>query len=304
MKTLRQFEVVAEVARQKSISKAADALNVSQPTISKFLQTLEFELGLELFDRTVVPLQLTAAGDRYLAAANKILDINRRLDKELCDIKNRHDNALRIGISPSRAPYILPDLIETYRVLRPAGRIVVQEGNMQHLNELLIRGEVDLIVSLLTDETRCFSYELLFTETVLLAAPQSMAHLTVSEILKKQPMVTIGKGLELWKVTNKVLEYLGGAEPAIECLSIESALSLVKRGLGAMLVPSYIANYSNNMSNSLFFQWLPDGCMQQFHGDLHREVGVFYRNSAFLTEAERSFIEACKRMKHAYQTSF
>jgi len=83
LRKLRQYEFVIEIARCGSVSKAAKYLNLSQPTLSKYLATLEEEIGHELFDRTTMPLKLTEAGRKYLAAANRILKIYNRLKDEL-----------------------------------------------------------------------------------------------------------------------------------------------------------------------------------------------------------------------------
>jgi len=303
MKTLRQFEVVAEIARQQSVSKAAEVLSISQPTVSRFLHNLEMDLGLELFDRTVMPLRLTLAGERYLQAANKILDANRQLEKELRDIRNTN-NVLRIGISPSRAPYIMPAILAEYRAQFPDTRIIVQERTVRQLNEGLLRGEFDLIINLLTDETRSFAYETLFTEGVLLVAPYGMAELSAEEILKNQQMITIGKGQKMWEVTEKVLTFFGGQEPMIECQSIEAALALVRRGMGAMLVPSYIAESGRGEDGVIVYKKLPPKCVKQFESDLHREVCVFYRDPAFLTQAERGFIAASRKINQSFHSAF
>lgn len=299
MRNLRQFEVIAEIARQGSISKAAEALRVSQPTISKFLLNVEAELGLELFDRTVIPIRLTPAGTRYLSAANKILDVHRQMEKELDDIRNSRDRVLKIGLSPSRAPYILPDLLAEYRAVHPEGKVVIRERSMRQLNDELHRGDLDLILSLLTDETRSFQHEALSVETVLIAIPNTMADMDPLHILRTQNIITIGSGLRLWKLTGKILEFVGGGEAAVECQSIESALALVKKGLGAMLVPSYIAEAPSTAA-SLAFLPLPDSCQSRFAGELKREFCVFYRSNSFLSEAERCFIDVCKQARPSF----
>lgn len=296
MNNLRQFEIVAEIARQGSISKAADVLGVSQPTVSKFLLNLEGALGLELFDRSVIPLRLTQAGQRYLAAAQRILDLHRQMEKELDDIRSKRDRILRIGVSPSRAPYILPELLARYRAIHPEGKVVVREGSMGQLSDELHRGNLDLILSLLTDETRVFHHEFLAEETVVLAAPKTMAGQSAQQILQKESMITIGSGLRLWSLTNKILDHVGGRKISLECQSIESALALVKKGLGAMLIPSYIAE--SPAAKELLFLPLPEDCRKRFAGELQRELCVFYRSCSFLTEAELCFIQICKQLRH------
>ena len=295
MRNLRQFEIAIEIEKYGSISKAADALHIAQPTLSKLLQKTERELGLELFDRTTVPIKLTPAGEKYIAAGRKIIDADHQLQKELDEIRTNRSGVVKIGISPSRAPYIMPDIIQKFKSINPEGKVIIKERTTSQLNAELLRGDLDLIISLLSDGTRGFAQEDLFNESILLAVPQPMVELDALDILCSQPIINIGKGQRMWKVMNSILDYAGGAEPVIECQSIESALALVKKGFGAMIVPSYIVEYGNDNQNEVvFFKELPNEVGKQIGSELERKVCIFYRKEQFLTSAEKDFIEACK----------
>jgi len=295
LRNLRQFEIAIEIEKYGSISKAADALRIAQPTLSKLLQKTERELGLELFDRTTVPIKLTPAGEKYIAAGRKIIDADHQLQKELDEIRTNRSGVVKIGISPSRAPYIMPDIIQKFKSINPEGKVVIKEKTTSQLNAELLRGDLDLIISLLSDGTRGFAQEDLFNESILLAVPQPMVELDALDILRSQPIINIGKGQRMWKVMNSILDYVGGAEPVIECQSIESALALVKKGFGAMIVPSYIVEYGNDNQNEVvFFKELPNEVGKQIGAELERKVCIFYRKEQFLTSAEKAFIEACK----------
>ena len=293
MKTIRQYEIVIEIARQGSVSKAAECLQVSQPTISKLLQKLEAELQTELFDRSCLPLKLTPAGRSFVEAGQKILNVQHQLEKRLDKLKHNAAADVRLGISPSRSPYILPELLRRYREQCPEGRITVREGNMAQLNAELLRGELDIIISLLNDSTKSFHCVPLFRETTLLAVPESMAQLTADEILHTQPFISIGSGLKMWKSLKVIMDSIERPSPEIECTSIESALSLVRSGFGAMLAPSYLAPAHSREGNVRFIP-LPEEYYQNFSNELERSVCLFYRNDAFLSEAEEKFIGACK----------
>ena len=293
MKNFRQFEIVIEIAHQGSISKAAEALHVSQPTLSKLLQKLENELQTELFDRSCLPMKLTPAGKSYMEAGQKILNVQHQLEKRLDRLKDNSANDIRIGISPSRAPYILPELITVYKARFNEGKITVTENNTNKLNSALLRGDLDIIISLLNDSTRSFHCVPLFTETTLLAVPKSMWQLNAEEILRTQPFINIGNGLKMWKTLRVIMESVDRPEPDIECTSIESALSLAKRGFGAMIVPSYLANNSNASSDIKFIR-LPEKLYSDFANELERKVCLFYRKDEFLSDAEENFISACK----------
>lgn len=295
MRNLRQYEVIIEITRWGSISKAADALHIAQPTLSKLLHKVEAELGLELFDRTTIPIKLTPAGEKYIAAGRKIIDADHQLQKELDEIRNKKSSVVKIGISPSRAPYILPDIIKEFKSVYPGGKVIVKERTTTQLNAELLRGDLDLIISLLSDGTRDFAQEDLFIETILLAVPKSMAELDSVAILRSQPIISIGKGQRMWKMMNSVLDNVGGLEPTIECQSIESALALVKKGIGSMIVPSYIAEYSHpGQNDGVFFKELPNEVRSHLGAELERKVCIFYRKEQFLANAEKTFIEACK----------
>lgn len=296
MQNLRQYEIVIEIAREGSISKAAEALHVSQPTISKLLQKLENELQTELFDRSCLPLKLTSAGKSYVEAGQKILNLQHQLVKRLDRLKDNSANDIRIGISPSRAPYIMPKLLADYRLECPDGKVTVRELNTVQLNASLQRGDLDIIISLLNDSTRAFRNVPLFEETTLLAVPLSMKHLSAEEILYTQPFISIGSGLKMWKSLKIIMDSLNRPAPEIECTSIESALALVKNGFGAMLVPSYLADHNDVHRDKVKFLPLPEQYYRDFSNELERKVCLFYRNDAFLSDAEEKFIAVCKNI--------
>lgn len=293
MKNFRQFEIVIEIARQGSVSKAADALHVSQPTISKLLQKLENELQTELFDRTTLPLALTPAGKSYVETGQKILNLQHQLEKRLDRLKDNSTNDIRIGISPSRAPYILPELLHCFREKCPEGKIVVKEGNTSQLNALLMRGELDIIISLLNDSTKSFRCVPLFKETTLLAVPGSQELTDADEILRTQPFISIGGGLKMAKSLRLLMDSIDRPSPEIECTSIESALSLVQKGFGAMIAPSYLVKGHVEDKNLKFIP-LPEDVYKKFPNELERRVCLFYRSDAFLSRAEELFISVCK----------
>lgn len=295
-RTLRQFEFVMEIAKWKSISKAADSLHLAQPTLSKYLQKLEGELGVELFDRTTIPIKLTNAGEKYVLAGRKVIDAEHQFQKELDDLKSNKNGIVKVGISPSRAPYILPSIVREYKKVIPDGKIIIKERNTAQLNAELQRGDLDLIISLRSDGTRGFAHEYLFSESTLLAVPEEMASLEAVNILREQPIISIGSGLRLWRVLNSILDDVGGNSPQIECQSIESALSLVKEGFGAMIVPSYIVKYGTTAQHKgVIFKKLPATCYHRLSAELERDVCLFYRKEQFLTGVERTFIDACIR---------
>lgn len=297
MSYLKKYEYVIAVSDYGGISQAAEKLNISQPTFSKYLKKIEGELGMELFDRSTLPIRLTKAGECFVNVGKRFIDLDRQLSKQLEEIKSNSSSVIRIGISPSRSPYIMPDIIALYKERNPSGRVVIEERTTAELNKRLMLGELDLIINLLDKETECFERVDLFDESILLAVHRANCpqNASAEEILMSSTIVNVGKGQAMWQILNDIVEDMGICQPEIECQSIESALSLVKRGIGAMIVPSYIAKGNDNRQNE-------DVCFLPLIGDKNsinsstyeRKVCLFYRKEQFLTQSEKDFIECVK----------
>ena len=286
MSYLKKYEYLIAVKDNGGISGAAEKLGISQPTFSKYVKKIESELGIELIDRSTLPIRLTEAGECFVNAGKKLIDLDRQLEKQLSELKNRENSLVRVGISPSRSQYTMPGAIELYRRRNPDGRIVIEERTTAELCRRLREGELDLIVSILDKDTEMFERVDLFDESILLAAPADICEegADASELLKSASLISVGKGQVMWQTLNKMLEEQDGARPGIECQSIESALCLVKRGLGVTLVPSYIARASDERIRFLSVSGAAGAVGE-------RRVCVFYRKEQFLTRAERDFID-------------
>jgi DNA-binding transcriptional LysR family regulator len=290
MSHLKDYEYVIEISKKGGISQAADSLGMSQPTLSKYIKKLEGELGVELFDRSTVPLRLTEAGERFVAAGLRVIDMERQLQKQLEDIKLNKSSTVNVGISPSRAPYLIPAIIELFRRRLPSARVVIKERTTSELSSLLREGELDLVISLLDAESMNFERIDLFCEDVLIAMPasQDTDGASALDILKSSTLIQVGKGLNLYRTMHEITDALDIPSPQIECQSIESALALVKRGIGITLVPSYVAKYGTREQNQAL-RFLP--LTDLGSGDINkRQVCLFYRKEQFLTETEKEFI--------------
>ena len=296
MSYLKKYEYVIEIAKSGGISQAAEQLGMSQPTLSKYLKKLEGELGVELFDRSTIPLRLTPAGERFVESGRKLIDTENQLNKQLEEIKSNKNSVITVGISPSRSPYLLPKVIKEFVKREPDSRIIVKEGSTSSLASMLNDGQLDLVISLLDDDTDSFERIELFEEDILLAAPVgSCTGLSALEILRSCELIQIGKGLSLWQTMSKITEALNIDSPKIECQSIESALALVKCGIGATIVPSYVERHTSTEDTGIRFLPLDRACANDVLCSHKRSVCLFYRKEQFLTSAEKKFIACVKQ---------
>lgn len=279
----KPFKYILEIARYQSISLAAEKLKIQQPALSKYLKKVENELGVELFDRSSNPITLTAAGECYLNTASNIIDADNQLQKQIAEIQSRCSN-IRVGISPSRAPYLLPIILKKFSQKEEKVKITVVEGTTSELNDGLAHGDLDLIISLNDSDTKNFKGVKLFDESVLIAVPKGIKAESVNEIFNILNIISSGKGQQL----TDLLDVMPDHTSTIECQNLITALSMVQAGIGATLVPSYMADYGEQYG--IEFRDIPL-CLSN---ETKREVCIFYRKEQFLSTSEKRFIECAK----------
>ncbi len=294
MSRFKDFFYTLAIAETGGFSAAAEKLGISQPTLSKYIKKLEADLGIPLFDRSTLPLRLTEAGELYIEVGRQMLYLEHRLEKRLTEIKESKETVIRIGISPSRSPYLLPRVIAAYKKENPNSRIVIEEKTTAELRDGLAAGTLDMIVSIADETTEIFSAEELFSEKMLLAVPASLDNgLSATEILQRLPLISVGKGQAVWQMMRKIAKEMDIREADIECQSIESAIALIEQSLGIMAVPSYIAEFdAEKRHHGLAFRELPAPWADTYS----RKICLFYRKDQILTKAEKSFIACLKKI--------
>lgn len=140
----RDLTYVLAIARHQNITRAAEALFITQPTLSKFLSSLEDELGLKLFQRAGGRYVLTYAGERYVEKAEAILRIKSQLDAELADIVKRDVGVLNVAFPTMRCTYMLPAVLPAFEAKYPNITVKIHEGNSSRLEELLLNRDVEI----------------------------------------------------------------------------------------------------------------------------------------------------------------
>lgn len=141
--SLRQLEILKAVAETGSMAKAGRRLFMTGPGVTQQIQQLEKTLGMPVFDRLGRKLQLTAAGERALAAAN---DVHSRLGvmaKEMDALRKRDDGTLHLGILAT-ATHILPPLLAEFRRRAPGLAVHMAVSSREELARRVLDGDVDL----------------------------------------------------------------------------------------------------------------------------------------------------------------
>lgn len=171
---------VYEVYKERSFTKAAQNLYISQPSLSARIKKIEEIIGEPLFDRSTTPLQLTEVGKVYIEAAEEITQIEQRVENYINDLAGLKTGNLAVGASTLFAAYVVPSLITQFNQKFPDVHIQLIEGNTAELEEMLGSNALDFDIDNYHYDSILYNKELYCEENILLAVPK---HFAVNEEL-------------------------------------------------------------------------------------------------------------------------
>ena len=145
IKALRYF---TELVRQQNFTRAAEALFVTQPTISKMIRSMEEELGQPLLNREGHSFTLTDSGQVLFARGQLILAQMQQLEAELADLQSLQHGRLALGIPPM-VGHVYADLIRAYRSRYPKVELSIVEYGGRRIEQAVLEGELDLAITML-----------------------------------------------------------------------------------------------------------------------------------------------------------
>lgn len=301
----RNYEYFLAIAECGSLTKAAEKLYISQPSLSQYLKRLESSLGVQLFDHTTSPLRLTYTGQRYYQYAKQVKQLNENVQRELQDIQNQTSGRLRLGVAFWRGACLLPDVFPAFHQAYPNIHLELTEGRASQLELALMNDQLDLAVLNLPrmlpyDKLTC---EILCEERILLAAPtqhplvqQALQEgktlgghpLIGLDILKELPLISTKPGQNL---THEVTYALGKhqIQPDIllETGNLTTAINLTSRGMGCTFVPEEGAKVCQKPGTVTYFS--------VDSPNLVWDLGVVYRKGTYLSNLVQLFIHSMRQ---------
>ena len=163
-------EYFLTIAKERSISRAAERLYLSQPYLSQYLAKLESNLGVMLLDRSHTPLSMTPAGELFHAYLERQSFLDRQLGSDLQDLRDKKRPVLHIGVSPWRGSILLPDILPTFTRQYPDVQVVLHEAPVPELGDLAVENVVDFCVMQIPGDLTELTYELVMQERIFLVA--------------------------------------------------------------------------------------------------------------------------------------
>ncbi|WP_262271116.1 hydrogen peroxide-inducible genes activator [Microvirga yunnanensis] len=277
MVTLRQLRYFEALSRTRHFGLAADQCAVTQPALSMQIKELERELGVELVERRGSAIAVTPAGQEIAARAEVILNQVR----ELSDFARQHQGvltgALRLGIIPSIAPYLLPAILTEMSRQYPALDLQIRETQTGALVEELMRGDLDAALLALPIQQPQVETMALFDDRFLIAvqsqAAQGWATGDLRTRIGQERLLLLEEGhclrdqaLQFCHIANMQ------ARKALGAASLTTIMQMVAAGHGITLLPELCAQAEVDRQRVALIEFPEDAPM--------RTVGLAWRRTS------------------------
>lgn len=255
--TLRQLQYALAVAETKNFRKAAQVCAVAQPSLSAQIMDLEAALGVRLFERLPRGVVVTEAGAALLVHARQMLRDAADLAATAERLRDPLSATLRIGVIPTVAPYLLPEVAKPLRSAYPRLQLLWDEEKTDALLQKLSYGELDAaLLALGTDGFEDLRYEVLAKEPFYLVTPLGHALAKGAkralrlEALDGETLLLLDDGHCFRDQALSVCRRAGADEASVRATSISTLAQMVAGGVGITLLPG-IALRSENRARSL-----------------------------------------------------
>lgn len=238
---IRVLRYFLTVVREQSITKAADVLHITQPTLSRQLAQMEDEIGVRLFERGSRKITLTNEGLLLRRRAEEILQLVDKTEKELIEQDEQVEGKITIGCGEIGAVQLLPDLFESFHEKYPLVTFDIYSATADHVKEQMERGLVD--IGLLLEPIDIERYDFIRLDmkerwVVVMRPDCSLAekeYVTAKE-LSKLPLIMPRR----LKVQSELASWFGDYYDSLNVLFTSNlntnAAVMVSRGLGYSIV--------------------------------------------------------------------
>lgn len=292
----RQLEYILRISEERSITRAAEKLFVTQSALNQQLQKIETELGLPLFTRTRSDWRLTPAGEVYVNAARQILRLEQDATSRIQDMHESCRRRITLGLIPERGVDMFTAIYPQFHQQFPDVRIEPVEGNVRTIQQLITHDELDLgLCTLIDGQKDENSYLHMADEEIYLAVPSShplagQGSRTAEDApevslaqFRDDPFIMISRRSTMYQLVSSLF-HVAGFEPEVlfSTISNISEYRMVLAGVGCALLPRV---YAVPDPGVVYFR--PEGCPVW-------EVTMCYRKGGYLTRAETTFLELCR----------
>ncbi len=285
---LGQLEAFLQVATQRSFSRAAETLGLTQPSVTARIQSLERDLGETLFERNGRGVTLTEAGTAFLPHAQRVLKALHDGRDAIHSLQELELGTLRLGAAPTISTYVLPGLLKAFRSRYPKVEVSVQTEHSDQIAQMVLADEVQVGLERSIGHPDVVTVPLYEDEVVLVASakhPFGEEGAASLEQVSKEPLLMFNKGSGYYALVDNALRQAGVlVSPAMELDNMEATKKMVEEGLGIAMLPRVAVEREVN-AGELRHIHVPGLIMPK------RQIAVIYRRARPLSRAAQAFVQ-------------
>lgn len=309
-----KYEYVYAVYTEKSFTKAAKKLFISQPSLSAAIKNIEKKVGAPLFERNTSTVTPTQIGTEYIAAAEKIMYTENEFENKIHDIYNLESGKLTVGGTNYLCSYVLPGIINRFTSSYPKIDVTLMEANSGNLLNKIANEEIDILLDSYDENMYIHEGSPLLNERILLCVP---SHWEINEKFRENrihPEAIYNKSVNLDEVTPVPLECFSDMpfillkkgndmyERACEVFEkknivpnvvfnvdqLNISFALAESGMGACFVTDTLFKFSKFGNNTVLYN------ISKEHSS--RILYIAYKKNRYCTSAMKKFIDIAKEV--------
>ena len=282
---LRHIRYFLAVAEHRNFTRAAEALHVSQPTLSQQIRQLEDTLRIQLLDRSGRTIQLTDAGAAYVRYAQRALQELEAGKRAIHDVQELSRGSLRLAMTTTFTAYLIGPLLEKYNRRYPDITLKILEMPQDRMEALLNEDALDVGIAFNDTHSPDIETQVLFVEALgmvvgkLHPSAKKRAALTCREF-ESEALVLLNEEFATRHYIDRYCRQHGVAPRiAMEVNSISAAIEIVQRSALATLLPAAIAREHSKL------------CLVDLEPALpQRPAALLLRKGAYRSAAARAFV--------------
>lgn len=297
--TSRELLYIKTIADEKSLTRAAQKLYITQPSLSHCVASIEKQLDTQLFRRTSGGLILTYAGEKYYRMACEVLRVYAAFESEISEESALVRGRITLGITNYLATDLLPRVLPAFHAAHPGIEVRIIEETTDQMERSLLSGKLDFAIMHTgagdgASEDPGLAREVLSRDPFLIAAPPDTPFAGEGEgpfpaldpaLLCDQPWLLVTRGQRIRHVADRVLAQAGFTpHPVFVSRSYETLRRLAAQGMGYTFVPrQYVGILGGEQYQPRYFM-IPE------HYRAYWELSVVTCKDAYLSRAAKAFL--------------
>ncbi len=285
---LGQLDAFLQVAEHRSFSRAAEALRLTQPSVTARIQALERDLDETLFERNGRGVSLTDVGASFLPHAQRVLKALQDGRDALQSLRRLELGTLKLGAAPTISTYVLPELLKTFRSRYPGIEVSVHTEYSHQIVKMVLADQVQVGLERTISHPEVVTVPLYQDEVVLVASQEhalaKKGRASIEDVSNER-LIMFNRGSSYYSLVDDALRKAGAlVSPAMELDNMEATKKMVEEGLGIAMLPKAAVERELRQG---------DLCQVQVEGmDMpRREVALIYRRGRPLSRAAQVFIQ-------------